>query len=235
MLLALHLMVGHHGAGRGLAHPARAAGGAGDRCRWPICCWRRWSPGRRIPASPGAVRRRAGRQRRGGAGGGTRHGARRQSRQRAEPAAGSRRRPRGRGAAAGAGGQPRQPAGRLRRSACAAAAGGRMAAGAGCGAGALRRQCASRLQPGDRRCWRCRCCPALARLLRRLLPDRAASDPAAPRYLDAAALRTPSVALANAAREVLRIADRLEAMLRGLGRGLPRRRPRCRPRRRPTG
>jgi phosphate:Na+ symporter len=33
--------------------------------------------------------------------------------------------------------------------------------------------------------------------------------------LDAAALRTPSVALANAAREVLRMADQLETMLRG--------------------
>jgi phosphate:Na+ symporter len=55
--------------------------------------------------------------------------------------------------------------------------------------------------------------PGLARLLQRLLPDRTATDPAAPRYLDAAALGTPSVALANAAREVLRIADQLEAML----------------------
>ena len=57
--------------------------------------------------------------------------------------------------------------------------------------------------------------PALARLLRRLLPDRTAADPAAPRYLDEAALGTPSVALANAAREVLRMADQVEAMLRG--------------------
>jgi phosphate:Na+ symporter len=58
--------------------------------------------------------------------------------------------------------------------------------------------------------------PALAGLLRRLLPDRtAADDPAAPRYLDEAALDMPSVALANASREVLRIADQLEAMLRG--------------------
>ena len=56
--------------------------------------------------------------------------------------------------------------------------------------------------------------PGLARLLLRLLPDRTATDPGAPRYLDAAALRTPSVALANAAREVLRIADRVEAMLK---------------------
>src|SRR4051812_28191893 len=57
--------------------------------------------------------------------------------------------------------------------------------------------------------------PALAALLRRLLPDRSAADPAAPRYLDEAALAMPTVALANAAREVLRIADRLEAMLHG--------------------
>ncbi|MBK1657172.1 Na/Pi cotransporter family protein [Paracraurococcus ruber] len=55
--------------------------------------------------------------------------------------------------------------------------------------------------------------PPQARLLRRLLPDRTGADPAAPRYLDEAALGTPSVALANAAREVLRMADRVEAML----------------------
>jgi phosphate:Na+ symporter len=58
--------------------------------------------------------------------------------------------------------------------------------------------------------------PALAALLRRWLPERAAATEAgAPRYLDEAALNTPSVALANATREVLRIADQLEAMLRG--------------------
>ncbi|TCZ64342.1 Na/Pi cotransporter family protein [Roseicella aquatilis] len=55
--------------------------------------------------------------------------------------------------------------------------------------------------------------PALGRLLQRLLPDRTLTDPAAPRYLDEAALGTPSVALANAAREVLRMADQVEAML----------------------
>ena len=49
-----------------------------------------------------------------------------------------------------------------------------------------------------------------------------AADAAAPRYLDEAALETPSVALANAAREVLRMADQLEAMLKRLGRSLPR-------------
>ena len=58
--------------------------------------------------------------------------------------------------------------------------------------------------------------PAAARLLRRLLPERAPdAGEGAPRYLDEAALGTPSVALANAAREVLRIADLVEAMLRG--------------------
>lgn len=58
--------------------------------------------------------------------------------------------------------------------------------------------------------------PGLAALVRRLLPERdAAADAAAPRYLDEAALETPSVALANGAREVLRMADQLEAMLKG--------------------
>ena len=58
--------------------------------------------------------------------------------------------------------------------------------------------------------------PAHAALLRRWLPERAAAaDAGTPRYLDEAALTTPSVALANATREVLRIADQLEAMLRG--------------------
>lgn len=58
--------------------------------------------------------------------------------------------------------------------------------------------------------------PALARLLRRVFPDRPlANDPSAPLYLDEAALSTPSVALANAAREVLRMADVVEKMLKG--------------------
>ncbi|MBV1799928.1 Na/Pi cotransporter family protein [Siccirubricoccus sp. G192] len=58
--------------------------------------------------------------------------------------------------------------------------------------------------------------PALARLLTLVLPDRSPdADEGAPRYLDEAALRTPSVALANAAREVLRMADAVEAMLKG--------------------
>lgn len=54
----------------------------------------------------------------------------------------------------------------------------------------------------------------LARLFERWVPDRPpAEDPGAARYLDPEALDTPSVALANAAREVLRIADTVEAML----------------------
>ncbi|WP_020179354.1 Na/Pi cotransporter family protein [Methylopila sp. M107] len=58
--------------------------------------------------------------------------------------------------------------------------------------------------------------PQLARLLTRLFPDRPlANDPSVPLYLDEAALSTPSVALANAAREVLRMADVVEQMLKG--------------------
>jgi phosphate:Na+ symporter len=61
--------------------------------------------------------------------------------------------------------------------------------------------------------------PALgpfAATLRRLLPARAdADDPGRPRYLDRAAMESPSVALAGAAREALRMADTLEALLNG--------------------
>ena len=58
--------------------------------------------------------------------------------------------------------------------------------------------------------------PLVARLLVRLIPapDRPA-DPSAPQYLDGAALDTPAVALTNAGREVLRMADIVEAMLVG--------------------
>lgn len=56
--------------------------------------------------------------------------------------------------------------------------------------------------------------PWLARLLEHALPARGAADPAAPRHLDEAALETPSLALAAAARETLRMADQIEAMLR---------------------
>jgi phosphate:Na+ symporter len=55
----------------------------------------------------------------------------------------------------------------------------------------------------------------LAKLLQRLLPSRkAAGDPDAPRHLDAGALDTPSLALTDAAREVLHMGDIVEVMLR---------------------
>jgi phosphate:Na+ symporter len=55
-----------------------------------------------------------------------------------------------------------------------------------------------------------------ARLLVWLLPARATpTDPSKPVYLDPAANETPAIALAGAAREALRMADTLEAMLRG--------------------
>jgi phosphate:Na+ symporter len=56
---------------------------------------------------------------------------------------------------------------------------------------------------------------ALAALLVRILPEkRLPDDPAVPRYLDDAALETPPLALANAARETLRMGDAIECMLR---------------------
>ena len=55
-----------------------------------------------------------------------------------------------------------------------------------------------------------------ARLLVRLLPARVdTADPSQPLYLDWAAHETPSIALAGAAREALRMVDVFEAMLRG--------------------
>jgi phosphate:Na+ symporter len=55
----------------------------------------------------------------------------------------------------------------------------------------------------------------LAWLLIKLFPARAiADDASAPKYLDETALDTPSVALADAARETLRIGDAVESMLR---------------------
>jgi phosphate:Na+ symporter len=55
----------------------------------------------------------------------------------------------------------------------------------------------------------------LARICTRLLPMQATvADPGKPMYIEDAALATPSVALAGAAREVLRMVDVLEAMLR---------------------
>ncbi len=56
-----------------------------------------------------------------------------------------------------------------------------------------------------------------AALLQRLLPARVdPADPSRPLYLDPAARETPVVALGGAAREALRLADVLEAMLAGL-------------------
>ena len=56
--------------------------------------------------------------------------------------------------------------------------------------------------------------PLVARLLVRVLPaGPVPNDPGAPVYLDAAAIRTPAVALTNAARETLRMADIVEKML----------------------
>jgi phosphate:Na+ symporter len=55
-----------------------------------------------------------------------------------------------------------------------------------------------------------------ARLLTRLLPVRIdTTDPSQPVYLDGAARETPSVALAGASREAMRMADVFEEMLRG--------------------
>jgi phosphate:Na+ symporter len=55
-----------------------------------------------------------------------------------------------------------------------------------------------------------------ARLLVWLLPARATqADPSKPVYLDNSARETPAIALAGAAREALRMADVLEAMLHG--------------------
>src|SRR5713226_5899224 len=55
----------------------------------------------------------------------------------------------------------------------------------------------------------------MAALLKKLLPDRIQeADPSRPRYLDESALETPSLALADAARETLRMGDQVEIMLR---------------------
>ena len=52
-------------------------------------------------------------------------------------------------------------------------------------------------------------------MLKRLLPDaKQSTDPSTPLYLDESATETPSVALACAARETLRIGDLVETMLR---------------------
>jgi phosphate:Na+ symporter len=55
----------------------------------------------------------------------------------------------------------------------------------------------------------------LARFLEKIFPARRqASNPSAPRYLDERALDTPTLALADAARETLRMGDTVEIMLR---------------------
>jgi phosphate:Na+ symporter len=56
---------------------------------------------------------------------------------------------------------------------------------------------------------------AVAQFLVRILPERKKLDDASvPRYLDEAVLETPPLALANAARETLRMGDTVESMLR---------------------
>jgi phosphate:Na+ symporter len=56
----------------------------------------------------------------------------------------------------------------------------------------------------------------LARLLIRVLPDPPKpADPAAPLYLEPTALDAATIALTNASRETLRMADMVDAMLRG--------------------
>jgi phosphate:Na+ symporter len=56
---------------------------------------------------------------------------------------------------------------------------------------------------------------SMARLLRALLPEHVQeTDPSRPRYLDESALETPSLALADAARETLHMGDLVEVMLR---------------------
>lgn len=59
---------------------------------------------------------------------------------------------------------------------------------------------------------------AIARQVERFFPVAAATGPQAaePRHLDGGALETPTLALANAARETLRIGDTIEQMLNGL-------------------
>jgi phosphate:Na+ symporter len=61
----------------------------------------------------------------------------------------------------------------------------------------------------------------LARLLERIFPEhKDAADPASPRFLDETALDTPSLALADASRETLRMGDVVEVMLRQVMRAL---------------
>jgi phosphate:Na+ symporter len=55
-----------------------------------------------------------------------------------------------------------------------------------------------------------------ARLLERVLPDEKTDDASQPSYLESAGLGNPHLALTNASREALRMADLVEAMLRCL-------------------
>lgn len=58
---------------------------------------------------------------------------------------------------------------------------------------------------------------SIARIAERLLPARPVEDdPAKPRYLDPSALDSPPLAIANAAREAMRIGDAVEQMLTGM-------------------
>jgi phosphate:Na+ symporter len=57
----------------------------------------------------------------------------------------------------------------------------------------------------------------IARITERMLPAKPAADnPATPRHLDPSALGTPTLAIANAAREAMRIGDVVEDMLNGM-------------------
>jgi phosphate:Na+ symporter len=57
----------------------------------------------------------------------------------------------------------------------------------------------------------------VAKLVQRWLPEvKDSAAKATPRFLDTAAITTPALALANAAREVLRIGDTIEQMLNGM-------------------
>jgi phosphate:Na+ symporter len=59
--------------------------------------------------------------------------------------------------------------------------------------------------------------PAVARGLERYLRDRPSDDPATALYLDPAALKEPHIAINNAVREVMRMTDVCESMLRETG------------------
>lgn len=63
--------------------------------------------------------------------------------------------------------------------------------------------------------------PSVARWLEKLLPARAAAaGPGGARYLDRTALESPALALGQATREVLHLADHVQTMLRDLHRAL---------------